>query len=528
MDSQNIYNLVNTFVSSPRAFCIVDIMDFIYKDVEEEKTLEIQRMLERAILKDERFITLDDRASGTRYYISAEALFRWFIGVTIRLAKAGQTRLSERQLAIGLSTLRKDGKFRNPPIGAICFGCGYGFVGSSSFTGIYVFPLAGFLSSFKRRKLEIAIEILQDLAVKEYREFFLGRSIDYWIDRGFVLFKARQRIRRTNHNYIRMIAFVKLREGLSPSGRVESLSDIGAKWGGRKYALSRERTRQIIKKFWNLVNMHPNYNAMFIKGIIVEIIKNKGSLVFSTKSLKIDFLAKCANKEILKVPYTDFYLLCDKEKNLTNSIEGLKWHILIDSNHLRVLLHKNIDVYLSYHDMKLICDEIAINAYMNAKTFQKLYLTLKYIGRPAHYLEIAEEFGRLFPEDGDNIEALHASLINSCRRLGVVWVGAKGTFALKEWGYKRPGSNWFTTVTGIVNEFFEKTGKPVPFSVISAEVQKRRKYFKDTSLKIAVYSNNDILNLGNDSFIPKIKWIDQNTFDDEKLDEILRKFKNSD
>jgi len=67
---------------------------------------------------------------------------------------------------------------------------------------------------------------------------------------------------------------------------------------------------------------------------------------------------------------------------------------------------------------------------------QKVYLALRTIGKPAHSAKITEVYNSLFPEHPSTEYNLHAVL--SLEKYGVVWIGIRSTFALKEWGYEHP------------------------------------------------------------------------------------------
>lgn len=115
----------------------------------------------------------------------------------------------------------------------------------------------------------------------------------------------------------------------------------------------------------------------------------------------------------------------------------------------------------------------------------KVYIALRRIGRPAHYTEVAEMCIQIWPEETWSAHNVHAIL--SRQEYDVVWIGCRGTFALRQWGYDRPGEPLFDTVAEIVRTKYEETGRPVPYAVIVAEVGKRQRLVNPASIALAVH-----------------------------------------
>ena len=108
---------------------------------------------------------------------------------------------------------------------------------------------------------------------------------------------------------------------------------------------------------------------------------------------------------------------------------------------------------------------------------------------------------------------------------GVVWIGVRGTYALEEWGYEHPSKTLFDTVAEIVEERHGATGKPVPFTVIAAEMGKYRPLVKDSSLAFAAYCNPRLKRVSKNSFVPRIPGDEgQEAIAADELDRILQEF----
>ncbi|GAG00194.1 unnamed protein product, partial [marine sediment metagenome] len=155
---------------------------------------------------------------------------------------------------------------------------------------------------------------------------------------------------------------------------------------------------------------------------------------------------------------------------------------------------------------------------------QKAYLALRNIGRPAHSAKITEVYNFLFPDHPSTEHNIHAVL--SHEKCGVVWIGIRSTFALKEWGYEHPSETLFNTVTKIVEEKYKETTRPVPFTIIVAEMGKHRQVVRNSSLTIASHCNPNLHRIGKNSFIPKKPDEEiQGEISAEKLDRVLRELK---
>jgi hypothetical protein len=150
-------------------------------------------------------------------------------------------------------------------------------------------------------------------------------------------------------------------------------------------------------------------------------------------------------------------------------------------------------------------------------------LALQAIGKPAHYSRIAEVHNSIFPEKGSTEQSIHTCL--SREQLGVVWVGARGTFALEEWGYERPSATLFESVADIVERKYEETGRPVPFLVIVAEIGKVRPIVNPASLTYATTFNDRLQSVDGNCFVPRSG--DEGAAEEpspQELDRILRAF----
>jgi hypothetical protein len=166
-----------------------------------------------------------------------------------------------------------------------------------------------------------------------------------------------------------------------------------------------------------------------------------------------------------------------------------------------------------------------LGRWLDASRRDRVHLTLTCIGKPAHYSRVAEIYNDVFPDFPMSEHDVHITLGRMEDR-GVVWIGIKGTFALKEWGYEKPTKGLFETVAEIVRKRYAVTRRPVPFSFMSSEITKYRRVVNPNSVLIAAHCNPALKPVGEDAFVPREadQKEDEQDLQAEELDRILRRF----
>lgn len=533
MDANQTTHVLNIFAQYSHCFTLEELSNFVDSDSDNET-------LRQALLADSRFMQLREGDSAEGYFVPKKILFQWFCQLSLRLAQAKQARLNKHQVTILMSSLRIDGRWDTPPTEAIQFGSHFGFIGQAWIPDEYVFPVAHILSFTKFQTLAIRPIIEIFLAGENPHLAFdqLGRKL---IQEGLSKFTKRER-------YV-----VQEREGLL-TGRKMTLQQIGDRLG-----FSREYIRQIEERFWNKLRRAPiGLYRLFSTALICDLINKQGSLIIPQNSpyaLLLSFLAKCTGVPQAIFPDTQLVILgaspkevashnkatCFEEEASIDSLyrKGLitydefdKWRknlicekINVDS--IATRLESEMQLCLTYSDLKALAEGIAqFRQKLLTKPLtkgQKAYLALRTIGKPAHCSEITEVYNSLFPDEPSTEQNLHAVL--SHEQYGVVWIGIRSTFALKEWGYEHPSIGLFDSVTEIVEERYKETAQPVPFSVVVAEMGKRRQIVNPASLTIAAQCNPRLRRVGKDSFIPKEPSEEmQEEISAGELDRILREF----
>ena len=159
----------------------------------------------------------------------------------------------------------------------------------------------------------------------------------------------------------------------------------------------------------------------------------------------------------------------------------------------------------------------------------RVYVALQHIGKQAHASEVTEVYNSMFPEDQRTPENIHAVLSRCAapevEQYGIVWVGLRSTFALKEHGYKRPELGLFKAVAKIVADKYKETGRAVHINVIAANLGKYHQFVNPQSFQFAISFNGDIEQVSKDYFIPKAAQPGVSAADkSDDLDRILREF----
>lgn len=291
---------------------------------------------------------------------------------------------------------------------------------------------------------------------------------------------------------------IKMRFGVL-DGRPATLEGIG-----KKYNITRERVRQIIREAITKIKKKGNKNILSIEkeikfaieksnGIIREEkllndlsqnIKTQGAIKFFLKVISgVEFRA--GDLEMEKSFYSTGFNFeqWNKCKDIAKSVLKEKevaissGEIIKEISNIDSTIEKN--VILDYLD---VCREIKINNFgkwgmtdwsdINPKgAREKAYLIMKEYGKPLHFTKVAEFIDKHgLSKKKSHPQTVHNELIKDKR---FVLVG-RGVYALSEWGYKRG------TVKDVLDDIFKQSGKPLSKDEILSKVLASRKVKKST------------------------------------------------
>ncbi|TSD02333.1 MAG: Sigma-70 region 4 protein [Parcubacteria group bacterium Athens0714_25] len=311
---------------------------------------------------------------------------------------------------------------------------------------------------------------------------------------------------------------LKMRFGVI-NGHPATLEEIG-----KKYGITRERVRQIIKEALNKVKRKKVKSGASIEqeikfainksnGIIREEkllnqvsdnVKAQGAVKFFLKVID-GVNSRSASAEMEKVFYVkDFDFSKWKDcKDIAKKILEKK-NVSIPSDEIVKEISAadaNIEksAILDYLD---VCKEVKINNFgkwgmiqwsdITPKgTREKAFLVMKEHGEPLHFTNVAEFIDKYgLSKRKSHPQTVHNELIKDTR---FVLVG-RGVYALAEWGYKRG------TVKDVLEEIFRESGQPMSRDEILNKVLSSRKVKKST---IMINLNNFFVRVDKDRYAIK-------------------------
>lgn len=517
VDQINI--LINEFAESCQSIIYEDIIFVLEKK-------KLQKILIEKIFNDERFIIIGNKNNIEEVQLlSKKSFLRKLILLNIRLFNCNLNRISLKDFIFKIKDI-----FRIPAtqkdIKILLKWSGKYFLAVYEKKNSILFPLSEILTKVNKKFLEEFLDIFiktfgfklrTKKSTKISRKFLEGLIYNFTTD-------------------IRMKDIILNRYGLL-DGKIQTLEYLG-----KKYVLSRERIRQIEAKFWERVESR-RHNLLFnnrwylysILLILILIISKKGKKIFfNSESLiinKFKFLSKFIEINFLKSENIGIYFLglsrniIKKIEQFTENSKSIKYsQILKDTTEL-------CNGYYSENDMNILVNSILIRINRTMKKTDIVYLALKEIGTPAHFVEIAKVCKRLFPSiDFLTPRNIEATLSRTDKKFPWVWVGSRGIFALKEWGYCRPDKSLYDEVFEIIKKIYSETGKPISFTKIFAEVSKKRRYFNRKSLIIICGTHPKIEKVEMNRYIAsemEIKREEKSLLDLNDLDKKIRRFKNN-
>ncbi len=497
----NFRYALNTASTWRRFFTSQDLSRFTGQSINDEA-------LRNVVRRDSRFIWLGSSEGYENYFVARSTLFGWFSALNLRLA-ANPMPLSTSELARSISLYCRGARWECLPPKVARFGRRFGLCVPVRTGARYVFPLAHVLSSIGDKKM--AASILESLADDRNRCRALHEPLQGWVD------DAISRLTR------RQAAVVKEREGIVGS-KPKTLGEIGDSWN-----VTRERVRQIEGKAWERLDS-PGPKRLLVSALLCDIIKRQGSLCVRMDSPDEPwraFIAKCVEVPRAEFPKLGMAVLGWSSKSLPDPSSLVPFPESLDADVVADRLETDWVPSLPGDDFRMVAERLTALSRRRLGPSKRVYLALRHIGKPAHFSVIAEVHNSLFPDHHSNENAVHNLLCSE--QHGVVWIGTKGTYALRDWGYERPSAPLFEQVAEIVAEFYEATGKPVPRTTIAGEMGKLRSVVHPSSLAFATDANPRVLKMPGDCFVPKNAADESETdVDSDELDRILSDFEARD
>jgi hypothetical protein len=466
--------------------------------------------LQNGLKNDNRFFIVQIETNKSSIIFPKKYLFFQLINLNFRLARADKCKLAKRELQFMINSFNH--KLNNAYISReiIEFGKTFGLISVAYETDKYIFPLAYILRL-------ITSDIQQDIIcciMEIYQEYIDGKTFNNlsnaFLNDGFGAFSPRIK------------TVVQSREGLNCSHKF-TLEEIGSTMG-----VTRERTRQLENRFWKVLSEKQSRRLPFIKAFICDFLSNGGSLLVQIEKDHFryrQFLAKCLDIPALQLTHSTDIILGIKHLNEPKLELPKQGSNKTEIGLMIQQLDKVNDLCIYNEDLLRIAKNMIDFQHKHLTVAERLYLTLKALGRPAHSSIISEFHDKNFPDMPCNENHVHSAL---CREeMGIVWIGMKGIFALREWGYEHPPKNLTEVIAEIVIKKYKDTSLPVSLEVIRAEIGKYRKTVNQNSLVLAAYYNPLIKHVKRNLFVPTDSSSQiSSEMDEDELDKILNQFGN--
>lgn len=501
MDPDEVSLIKNRLSELPHSFVFDEISNRFW--IEDADRPDVRR----AIDSSEDFIcTLEDENEGPRY-IAKRTLYSWFVKLNLRLAVIKFHTLGESQLLSKMNSLRLGGTWNRPPHNYIEFGQNLGLVNCLRGQDRHSFPLSAVMSFFGQSNIKAAQEYLLDRSYNaditpEFEELILER-----------LRNALEALEDSRQKYV-----ILRRHGML------GFNDMTLEEIGQELGLTRERIRQIEVRCWKRI-CHPSFRSFrsrLVHLLLIYVLNRNGSLLLTSSNIhrEIRFICRCLNVPLSTFPDIGITSIGHVSSSI-NLPEDI-WRALPDAERSVEKSLAALPLQLTQTDVEDITDMLIPMILKRLTKTQKVYLTLRQIGRPAHFSEVTDMYMHMFPGEYTTEHSVHAALLYE--KHGVVWIGSKGMFALEEWGYERPKSALMDTIAQIVEGKYQSTGSPVPLVVIQAEIGKYRKFVNPNSLILASYCNPRLRNVDDSCFLPREEANAQEEVADDELDRALREF----
>ena len=478
---QQIQTAIDLMADRPAVFSAKDVAIYIgWEGIED--CIEAYLATKCA---NETLLCLEDGNNTTTlhpHYLNVEVVRKWWTDSTLRWAQTDITHVTSAQLAGAMSIAFDSHRWETPPTSVLNEGRRRAMVADGCIPGTFVFPWVSLLQY---------MPVLTNL----FHTTSIFMSALPWLDSSLV--DMTEEVLSTLP--IREAKVIKLRFGLQ-DGRRRTLEEVG-----NAFAVTRERIRQIEAKALQKLR-YPTRNRYFHAGFAADFVRSGGSLLIEqSQTTPLQSL-------LVEVLGLDLEPLMELGIRIITTVDLSKYRAALLDEHYR----SGNDMHELAMLLPFLCKtdaerlraievEFWNNHIKRHWTRPRMILdALRSLGRAAHYQEIAKLCNELFPDNQASIHSWHAALsLPSSDALGIVWIGRKGMYGLKEQGYSRPTMDLFETVAQIVESMFARTQQPVLEDVVVAEVNKYRRDANINSIKMALSFNDRIKCVAPSRYAPK-------------------------
>lgn len=419
-----------------------------------------------------------DEVATYQRYLGIAPVERWWVESTLRWAKAGLECMTPAELAREMALAFDTQRWDVAPDTLVNVGRQWAMVADSYAPGVFVFPWSTVIHGNPG-----------------CAEGLLSISDSWQLDFPSVIDEVLCSLTERERDVVRS------RCGLD-TGHSATLEQIG-----NRYGVTRERIRQIGQKAKRKLQ-HPARQRRLKIAFAADFVQSGGSLLIPESSMTPlrTFLIEAIGLKTVHVPELGLHFI-----GAESAIARYRSALHDADGYLEVVLEPpcfpviGALQFLSQYDGEQVGNaEKEYRARQVVKTRPRMLReALRFLGRAAHFEEIANVCNRMFPENRAITHNWHAALgLASAEALGIVWIGRKGMYGLKEYGYSRPPSDLFEAVAQIVETRFTETQRPVSLDFVMAELSKQRRELKRNSVMMALGFNDRLEYLGQDEYVP--------------------------
>jgi len=401
-----------------------------------------------------------------RRFLGQAPALRWWCRYAAHLARLGINRLSSAQLRAAMALALDRRRWDALPAGLLDIGRRMGMVANGGGDAL-VFPWAALLQTNPACLEGFEMMFHHQTPPKHLR----GLTLDTIL--GDVLAQLSER----------EADVLRKRHGLD--GERVTLARLGA-----HYQVTRERIRQIERKATAKI-MQSNMRRKLWWAFVADFMQSGVSLVISDAQLTPQrrFLYKMV--DLNAQPVAEFNVrIIGPARHIEAYRDFLRRDLLDESEADGRLAAEKALSFMPARDLtRIVRAQQQQRGIRIAKSAPRMIQkALRALGRAAHYTEIAQTCNRLFPEHERSARNCHAALLRFAgqEKFGIVWVGRKGMYGLKEHGYSRPAEGLYAAVERIVREQFAATNRPAPFEAVLQALSKQRREFNPGSVAMAL------------------------------------------
>jgi len=478
----------NFWVDAPASFTISEICP-------DPEDLVFYQTVEHVFINNDKFLRIKGDVGKEDQYISKKTLTIWLYRLNIRLIEIQHRSyiLDQKKFLLLANSLNQYTTWERLPKEIAEFGQEIGLL-TYTFDHQFFFPLA-YVFQFIKTDVNLLYYLFEEecfvLSLLNYIDEELKipfpTSVQDWLEKLMISSELTEKQRTVLYK----------REGWY-TGKKQSLEGIAQDFG-----VTRERIRQIEIKARQKIAPVNKPKKYLYEILIFQILQAKGSVIIEGENNIVGFVCKLLNIPLDCTLIPHACIIGEQKLNWFEIFHYLKRKDGPKSQDFLNLLYRKI--LISAVDLTRISQSLFQESTKHLRKGDYIIFTLRAIGKPAHYSFVYDKLSELYPQVEISERSVHAHLDRLAHGEFVVWIGKKGTYALKEWGYEKPDKTIFDTIADIVRLQYSKTQKPVSRLYIESQIGKYRENINPTSFEYAIYFNEEILKVGKNLYIPKIE-----------------------